>query len=162
MGTSVSPCHSPAATWGKPSRQFSHLVKGPGPGYCSPSHKRVQVNLTSKGYCPPRALACGSLHGGRGGSLVPLHTCRRVSPSLESTCEGKRLARVQSALPDERYPRARLYLVKAPLQPRAPQPCTSHQGLTLVHFSAQLERFYRIGGARRGCAARIKGVSGPV
>ena len=32
------------------------------------------------------------------------------------------------------------------------------QGLTLIHFSAQLERFCGIGGARRGCVARVKGV----
>jgi hypothetical protein len=31
----------------------------------------------------------------------------------------------------------------------------ANQGLTLVHFSAQLERFYGIGGARRGCVARV-------
>jgi len=34
------------------------------------------------------------------------------------------------------------------------------QGLTLVHFSAQFERFYGIGGARDGCVARVKGVLG--
>jgi len=32
------------------------------------------------------------------------------------------------------------------------------QGLTLVHFSAQLERFLWDRGARRGCVARVKGV----
>ena len=36
------------------------------------------------------------------------------------------------------------------------------QGLALVHFSAQLERFYGIGDARRGCGARVKGVLGGV
>ena len=32
------------------------------------------------------------------------------------------------------------------------------QGLTLVHFSAQLEHLHGTGGTRRGCAARVKGV----
>jgi hypothetical protein len=36
------------------------------------------------------------------------------------------------------------------------------QGLTLVHFSAQLERFVWDRGARRDCVARIKGVLGGV
>ena len=36
------------------------------------------------------------------------------------------------------------------------------QGLTLVHFSAQLSVFYAIGGARRDCIARFKGVLGGV
>jgi hypothetical protein len=39
------------------------------------------------------------------------------------------------------------------------------QGLTLVHFSAQLERFlsfYGVGGARRGCVARVPGLLGGV
>jgi hypothetical protein len=37
------------------------------------------------------------------------------------------------------------------------------QGLTLVHFSAQLERFVWIGGARMDCVAHIfKGVLGGV
>jgi hypothetical protein len=36
------------------------------------------------------------------------------------------------------------------------------QGLTLITFSAQLERIYRIGGARMGCVARVKGVLGGV
>jgi hypothetical protein len=43
--------------------------------------------------------------------------------------------------------------------------CTSttlSQGLTLVHCSAQLERFYEIGGARMGCVAHAKGVLGGV
>jgi hypothetical protein len=31
------------------------------------------------------------------------------------------------------------------------------QGLALVHFSAQLER-YKIGGARRGCVTRVNRV----
>jgi len=34
----------------------------------------------------------------------------------------------------------------------------TQQGLTLVHFSAQLERF--VWGARRGCVARVKGELG--
>jgi hypothetical protein len=34
------------------------------------------------------------------------------------------------------------------------------QGLTLVHFSAQLERFAWDTGARRACVPRIKGVLG--
>ena len=43
------------------------------------------------------------------------------------------------------------------------RPCAAvKQGLTLVHFSAQLERFYGIGGARRGCVARVKGLLGGV
>jgi len=37
------------------------------------------------------------------------------------------------------------------------------QGLTLVHFSAQLERFvWDRGCARRDCVARVKGVLGAV
>ena len=36
------------------------------------------------------------------------------------------------------------------------------QGLTLFHLSAQLERLYVIGGARRGRVARVKGVLGAV
>jgi len=36
------------------------------------------------------------------------------------------------------------------------------QGLTLVHFSAQPERFDGIEGARRGCVARVDGVIGGV
>ena len=36
----------------------------------------AQVKRTSlTGKARPRALACGSLHGGQGGSLVPPHTC---------------------------------------------------------------------------------------
>jgi len=37
---------------------------------------------------------------------------------------------------------------------------STEQGLTLDQFSAQLERFLGIGGARRGCVARFKGVLG--
>jgi hypothetical protein len=38
---------------------------------------------------------------------------------------------------------------------------TLGQGLTLVHYSAQLKRFpYRIGGVRRGCVARAQGALG--
>jgi len=44
--------------------------------------------------------------------------------------------------------------------------CQGHrQGLTLGHFSAQLERcsaVCEIRGARRGCVARVKGVLGGV
>ena len=36
------------------------------------------------------------------------------------------------------------------------------QGPTLVHFSAQLERFHGIGGARKGCVAHDKGVLGGI
>jgi hypothetical protein len=36
----------------------------------------------------------------------------------------------------------------------------ARHGLTLVHFSAKLERFLGIGGARRGCVAHIQGVLG--
>ena len=36
------------------------------------------------------------------------------------------------------------------------------QELTLAHFKAQLERFYGIGGARRCCVARFKGMVGGV
>ena len=39
---------------------------------------------------------------------------------------------------------------------------TAEQGLTLVQFSAQLEGFHGIGGARRGCVAHVKGVLGGV
>jgi len=35
---------------------------------------------------------------------------------------------------------------------------TWHQGLNIVHISAQLERFVWDGGARRGCVAHVKGV----
>jgi len=36
------------------------------------------------------------------------------------------------------------------------------QGLTLVHFSAQLERFVWDRGARKGCVARVEGMLGCV
>ena len=36
------------------------------------------------------------------------------------------------------------------------------QGLTLVRFSAQLERFSWDGGALRGCVAHVKGVLGVI
>jgi hypothetical protein len=35
---------------------------------------------------------------------------------------------------------------------------TSRQGLTLVHFQLNLSALYGIGGARRDCVARVKGV----
>jgi hypothetical protein len=65
---------------------------------------------------------------------------------------------------------APLYL---PLSPPAASPVvaivvksfvvvSNTQGLTLVHFSAQLERFLGIGGAVRRCVARVKGVLGVV
>jgi hypothetical protein len=37
-----------------------------------------------------------------------------------------------------------------------------YQGLALVHLSAQLSAFYGVGGARRGCVARVEGVLGGV
>jgi len=38
----------------------------------------------------------------------------------------------------------------------------SAQWLTLVHFQLNLSAFYAIAGSRRGCVARVKGVSGGV
>jgi len=40
----------------------------------------------------------------------------------------------------------------APLPPRQ----GGHQALTLVHFLAQLKRFFGIGGARRGCLGVLR------
>jgi hypothetical protein len=47
----------------------------------------------------------------------------------------------------------------ASAKPSRSRPPPRQQGLTLVHFSAQLERFVWDRGARRGCVGRVKGVS---
>jgi hypothetical protein len=71
------------------------------------------------------------------------------------------------ALRGDRLPQARVEApgvrLKGGLPPvRARERGTQHQGLTLVHVSAQLSAWYGIRGARRGCVARAKGMFGVV